>query len=230
MTPATETTDDYLAEAERRARRFQGAYTGTSGTLAADVIRLIGMVRRASPPHPLAWPRRLIGITGPAGAGKDAVAAAIPGARRVAFADPIYRALAVMLAIPETTLRDRRQKDSPLPSYGVSPRRLLQTLGTEWGRVTVDPDLWVRAALVEWQRAAADGVDTIVVPDVRFPNEARAIRDHGGEVWLVHRPDVAPVEAHASEQGIPLALVDRLVVNGGSLADLRRRVEETLRR
>jgi hypothetical protein len=32
---------DYLREAEYRARRFSGAYTGTSGTLAADVLRLI---------------------------------------------------------------------------------------------------------------------------------------------------------------------------------------------
>ncbi len=32
---------DYLREAEHRARRFSGAYTGTSGTLAADVLRLL---------------------------------------------------------------------------------------------------------------------------------------------------------------------------------------------
>ena len=34
-------TDDDLAQMEHRARRFSGAYTGTSGTLAADVLRLI---------------------------------------------------------------------------------------------------------------------------------------------------------------------------------------------
>lgn len=38
-------TDEQLEEAERRARRFSGAYHGTSGTLAAYVIHLIGMVR-----------------------------------------------------------------------------------------------------------------------------------------------------------------------------------------
>jgi hypothetical protein len=31
----------YITQAEYRARQFQGAWTGTSGTLAADVIRLI---------------------------------------------------------------------------------------------------------------------------------------------------------------------------------------------
>jgi hypothetical protein len=34
-------TSDDLAHMEHRARRFSGAYTGTSGTLAADVIRLL---------------------------------------------------------------------------------------------------------------------------------------------------------------------------------------------
>jgi hypothetical protein len=34
-------TEDDLAHMEHRARRFSGAYTGTSGTLAADVIRLL---------------------------------------------------------------------------------------------------------------------------------------------------------------------------------------------
>lgn len=38
-------TDDYLAEAERRARRFSGAWTGTSGSLAADLVRCVKMIR-----------------------------------------------------------------------------------------------------------------------------------------------------------------------------------------
>lgn len=39
-------TDAYLLEAEQRAARFTGAFTGTSGTLAADVVRLLAEVRR----------------------------------------------------------------------------------------------------------------------------------------------------------------------------------------
>lgn len=34
-------TPSYLAEVEQRARRFAGAYTGTSGTLAADCLTLL---------------------------------------------------------------------------------------------------------------------------------------------------------------------------------------------
>ena len=39
-------TDAYLLECEMRARRFSGAWTGTSGTLAADVVRLLAEVSR----------------------------------------------------------------------------------------------------------------------------------------------------------------------------------------
>jgi hypothetical protein len=41
MDPSKPLTSDDLAQMEHRARRFSGAYTGTSGTLAADVIRLL---------------------------------------------------------------------------------------------------------------------------------------------------------------------------------------------
>jgi hypothetical protein len=39
-------TPEYLATMEQAARRFQGAYTGTSGTLAGYVIRLLNEVQR----------------------------------------------------------------------------------------------------------------------------------------------------------------------------------------
>jgi hypothetical protein len=39
-------TDAYLAECEQRARRFQGAWTGTSGDLAARLMHCIAEVRR----------------------------------------------------------------------------------------------------------------------------------------------------------------------------------------
>ncbi len=39
-------TDAYLLECEQAARRFSGAYTGTSGSLAAMVLHLVGEVQR----------------------------------------------------------------------------------------------------------------------------------------------------------------------------------------
>lgn len=39
-------TLEYMTQCERDARKFSGAYTGTSGTLAAHVMRLLAEVRR----------------------------------------------------------------------------------------------------------------------------------------------------------------------------------------
>lgn len=45
MTPEP-LTDAYLAECEQRARRFSGAFTGTSGDLAARLLHCIAEVKR----------------------------------------------------------------------------------------------------------------------------------------------------------------------------------------
>ena len=174
--------------------------------------------------------RRIIGLTGPAGAGKDLAASMVPGACRIAIADPIYQGLAAMLGIPVGVLRDRSGKERTLAGFGASPRQLLQTLGTEWGRQMVCHDIWLRVAYWRWEQAAAAGLGLIVIPDVRFENEARQIRSEGGEVWMIHRPGVEPVAAHSSEAGLPLKLIDRLIVNDGTVDQLRERVEATFSR
>lgn len=171
---------------------------------------------------------RIIGLTGPAGSGKDLAASMIHGALRVGFSDPIYRGLEAMLGVSESRLRNRRLKETPIEAVGRSPRRMLQTLGTDWGRDLVSPDVWVRLAVATWRRAHDDGYDVVVAPDVRFANEVDLIREWGGEVWLVHRPDVTPVEGHPSERGLPLSMIDRLLVNAGTPDDLRARVAATL--
>jgi len=174
--------------------------------------------------------KRIIGFCGPAGAGKDLAASMVPGACRVAFADPIYHGLSTMLGIQEAILRDRSNKEEVIVGLGASPRQLLQTLGTEWGRRMVRDDVWLRVAFWKWQQLAAGGISLIVVPDVRFENEARQIRSEGGEVWMIHRPGVEPVAAHESEAGLPLKLIDRLIVNDGTVDQLRERVGATFSR
>jgi hypothetical protein len=44
--PAEPLSDAYLQQCEFDARRFSGAYTGTAGTLAAHVMRLLAELSR----------------------------------------------------------------------------------------------------------------------------------------------------------------------------------------
>jgi hypothetical protein len=100
---------------------------------------------------------------------------------------------------------------------------LLQTLGTEWGRGTVHPEIWIRIAM---ERAAQHlTFNGVVITDVRFDNEAQAIIDAGGEVWRVARPGwrcLADASAtHSSEAGVSDHLITRTIDNSGSLDDLK---------
>lgn len=59
--------------------------------------------------------------------------------------------------------------------------------------------------------------DVVCVTDVRYPNEAERIKDLGGEVWEVLRTDIPDSgDNHATEQRLPLELVDLMLPNNGT--------------
>lgn len=178
------------------------------------------------------WPR-VIGIYSAApGCGKSTVARALCeryAYKRVPFAAPLKRVVAEFLAsfgygnsadIVET------YKDVPLGTlYGVTPRHLMQTLGTEWGRQCVHPDVWVRA----WYESVR-GLTHVVVDDVRFPNEVAAVRALGGVLWRVERPGAEYTGAHASEGALSGVEPDLCFDNDGDYEQLKRDTEEAFQR
>lgn len=161
----------------------------------------------------------LIGLCGPAGCGKTTIAEWLRdhrGYRIVSFADPLYDAVSIITGVPVDRLKDRAVKENDLPGIGRSPRYLLQTLGTEWGRSMVSDDIWVQAAM-----ARVRGGEDVVIPDVRFDNEAQAIVDRGGSVFYVVRPGWRCLEpaqaAHASERGVAIDKIASFVDNSGTV-------------
>lgn len=163
---------------------------------------------------------RLIGITGLAGAGKDTLADALVydrGATKYNFALPIKLALNAMFGWTMEQWNDREWKESPLAWLGKSPRQAAQTLGTEWGRELVHPDLWMligEQSYFNHRRQTSPG--SFVIADVRFENEARMIHSNGGIVVKVSRHGVQQINAHVSEAGI--TDVDYVVHNNTSVA------------
>lgn len=169
----------------------------------------------------------LIGIAGRARSGKDTVAnfiVAAIGGYRYSFADPI-RAMLAPLGVDMSDPYWQARKEEPIPALGVSPRRMMQTLGTEWGRQLINPDLWL---IMAHQRLLQNGPG-MIIPDVRFDNEAAWIRKHGGRIIHVVRPDTKAVEAHASEDGIEVQDTDARLFNSGTLEELQLSVRELLR-
>lgn len=172
---------------------------------------------------------RIIGLSGRAGSGKTTVAGMIPDAVVLQLADPLYTAVSTMLGVPESMLRSPAYKEKPLPGIDKSPRQMLQTLGTEWGREMVDRQIWIRMLERRIDALRNQGVRTIVVADVRFENEAAAIRRMDGEVWRVYRPGAEGVASyHSSEDGVVLDEHEPEIANDGTLDDLRARVLDAL--
>lgn len=182
----------------------------------------------------------LIGLHGHAQVGKDTLAAILVehyGFERLAFADVLREALRrvdpwmigyesepVRLA---TLLRrytwDELKKHGP---FRDETRRLLQVLGSEVGRDLLYENIWVDALTKK-----LDFGKKYVVTDVRFKNEAWALRNSRVKpVWMVKvtRPGYGPVNAHVSDAGLPDNLFDAFIVNDGDIYQLRAEAEGLL--
>lgn len=179
---------------------------------------------------------RLIGLTGPTGSGKDTVAdhlAGVHGFVRLALADPIRHGLQAMLKLPDEVFSGRDLKELPVTWIGRSPRQLMQTLGTEWGRRHIDDDIWMRVAdrriktiLQGWPH-----VSGIVVTDIRFANEAAWLRRSGGYIWHItgrSLPPAGEAAAHSSEAGIVYQPGDVIIANVGTIDDLEDNIAREL--
>jgi hypothetical protein len=139
-----------------------------------------------------------IGFIGKMRSGKDEAANYIKskyGGNILKFADPLYEIEAAIFKIVGI----------PIPEDKTKRRRLLQFIGTEWGRETIDPDLWIKLMdnKIMANRLLTDNF--MMVTDVRFPNEVEVLRQHGFAIIQIQRPDDFRIAAgatlgnHASE-------------------------------
>ena len=170
--------------------------------------------KRGTPP--------LIGLTGRARSGKDTVAGMLKTVvdfKSLAFAAALKDGLKTMLDLTDEHVYGDL-KEVVIEDFGKSPRQMLQTLGTEWGRQLVHDDIWLTVTRRKIDRWREEGF-AVVMTDVRFENEAEMIRKMGGRVWHVVRPDAPKINAHASENGVSFdAATDITIYNNGTLDDL----------
>lgn len=173
----------------------------------------------------------IIGFSGGMGSGKSTalkilVAAGLKNVELIKFAQPlydmqeqIYRRIKSVYTRPEDFKKDRK---------------LLQWLGTEWGRGTISESLWVDIWKADATQAMMQGFN-VVCDDVRFDNEAKTIHDLGGIVIQLTRKDnTVKAEGgegllnHPSESGLTRGLVDYTIQNNGTLEEFSRVLKSVL--
>lgn len=132
-----------------------------------------------------------------------------------AFADKLKECASIILGVPRFMFESGEFKESftslPLSNKEGEPmtnREFLQYFGTEVGR-SIDKDLWIKALMYSYGR---DKESHWIVPDVRFPNEADAIRNAGGVLWKIER-DGSGAGNHISEKLIDDIMVDIIIEN-----------------
>jgi hypothetical protein len=168
---------------------------------------------------------RLIGLYSPAPqSGKSTIAKHLVkahGYQRRGFAAPLKEMIHTLMrcaGMSEAEIADYsepRKEEVIQGPIGASFRRLAQTLGTDWGRKLIQPNLWVDVAM-----RAADTGSLTVFDDLRFENEYRTIKAAGGVVWKILRPSAEHSSGHQSEGLLDHLEFDRVLVNSGSVQDL----------
>lgn len=175
----------------------------------------------------------LIGFAGRKRSGKTTAAELLMahhGFAGVSFAQPMRRFVADLLGITLAELEQVKEEPVDWLDGEATPRHMLQTLGTEWGREMVHPELWVRTTMRAADDLRSNGY-AVAISDVRFENEAKAIAARGGFVVEITRPDLLldSVDLHVSEQPLPRELIADTVVNDGDVSQFYTRLIDTLR-
>jgi len=182
----------------------------------------------------------LIGLNGWPSSGKDTVAGILVdelGYRQYALADKVREALYLVnplvvsggaggdLRVRDVVDRHGWDKAKRHPAFGTEIRQLMQRVGTESARTVFGDAVWVDTLSSTIDRDLRithdDSPRGVVVSDVRLTNEAEWVIERGGVVVRIERAGIGPVNNHASEQPLPVALIGSTVANNGSLVELR---------
>lgn len=147
---------------------------------------------------------------------------------RISFASPLKSMLETLLGYLDFPNKNAYLygdcKEVHIPVLDATGRHLMQTLGTEWGRMAVDPNLWVR---VLDHRIRNRPQQNFIIDDMRFPNEAHYIRDTGGVIIKIVR-SYKNAHKHASEGSLDALPFDFTVDNTTTLTSLYCQLDEIL--
>jgi hypothetical protein len=209
----------------------------------------------------------IIGFVGFIGSGKDTAADYLVnfhGFRRDSFANTLKDAVAAVFGGDRTLLEGRtkearewREQVDPwwanrLGMPTLTPRWVLQYWGTEVCRHGFHDDIWIASVENKMRKTA----DNIVISDVRFPNEIRAIHNAGGVVvrikrgddpewydaavsfnrgpngnssWALSRQKLEKLKIHASETAWVGGDIDYTISNDTSIDDLFAQIQQIIR-
>jgi hypothetical protein len=187
----------------------------------------------------------LIGVVGLIGSGKGTVSDRLVdmhGYKKDSFAKSLKDAVASMFnwdraMLEGDTESSRHWREQPdkfwSEKFGkpVTPRWVLQYFGTEVMRGQMYDAIWVDSCMGRYK-----GQKTVIA-DVRFPNEVKQIRAHGGKIirvkraqdpeWFVNyvEGNIEPTGIHSSEYAWAKEEFDFTIENNGTKEELYAKID-----
>jgi len=158
---------------------------------------------------------KIIGISGPMGSGKDEFAEIFAknsqiACERHAFADKIREITELMFGVKmqethkagepfynQVMNYTQSDKNIMLPGWDKTIGECLQLIGTDLFRLYFDPDTWVKSTFGTSGKECLKRGNILLIPDVRFPNEADAIKERDG---IVIRLEGDPMDARKNSK------------------------------
>lgn len=175
--------------------------------------------------------RKIIAFCYKARSGKDAACQYLNknyGFKQIAFADPLKAACREVFGFTSEQLYGNL-KEVVDPYWNTTPRKVLQTVGTELFRDRFDPDIWIKATFKKI--LSNPNYFDWAISDCRFINEALAVKANGGILVKLTRQgsQINGVQNHRSENHLDsFHDWDYVIDNNGSLDDFYRKLDNLM--
>ncbi len=176
-----------------------------------------------------------IGVCGNKYHGKDTIADYLRdtyGYIKIAFADTLKEVCRIVFGLNDDQLYGDKKETKIDYWYGLTPRQILQFVGTELFRDNMSKlhegfgkNIWLLCVKNKIKSGCM-----YVIPDVRFDNEIEFIKEMKGISIKVIRTNMTSTDTHASEASIDKLMTNVIIYNNGTKEQLYQGIDDIMKK
>jgi len=180
----------------------------------------------------------IIGICGLKGSGKDTLGNILVekyGFEKLSFAETLKDIVSIIFSwdrklLEGNTTKSRKFREtidnwwSKELQKEITPRKMLQFIGTDLFRNNFHKDIWVK--IIE-RKLINNNSKNIVITDCRFLNESEIIKKLGGIIIKINR-NINNIDIHSSEQQITTIKPNYIIENDKDINHLYQQTKKIM--
>lgn len=144
----------------------------------------------------------IIGIIGQKGTGKDTVADYIVknnNFKKISYAEPLKKICKELFDLTDEQLNDQHEKERIDSRWQMSPRVILQKIGTDLFRKHYDEDFWVNILIQKIKNKE----ENFIITDIRHQNELDALSSNFENILILRLfRQNEKIDNHSTEKNV----------------------------